>query len=379
MDYESFKEKFVEDLKQKKVYLTDENGEKIPLIDKATGLQKVDKQNRKQWKCKTIPANDWSSKENAKLWRKQIVEIINDVNLKMGMTENIWEHRSFKEQGLDIMPQIHLGEKASALERAGVCTIRGNINRKIIAGNMLIDAARAAYEQAKKSFETVKAIPVKLVETVKNEIIDMIHEVAKRNSNRLSLPIFKGKYLREISDRATFQKKDWMEGYVRKMGWTKFGEMMADKALLEERYDAMAKARSETEERIAYFEELLDLYKQYEPFIKNNKEQWALKGWARKKYERSHRTELYSYEYYRRRIKETIVEADRKITPKAWRRELAELQSKYKETQKPYSQMVQKLAAIEVLIHNKKDLTRMLENENGRQREMPMIDRNPSI
>jgi len=58
---------------------------------------------------------------------------------------------------------------------------------------------------------------------------------------------------------------------------------------------------------------------------------------------------------------------------------LAELQSKYKETQKPYSQMVQKLAAIEVLIHNKKDLTRMLENENGCQREMPMIDRNPSI
>ena len=33
--------------KQKKVYLTDENGERIPLIDKRTGQQKVDKQNRK--------------------------------------------------------------------------------------------------------------------------------------------------------------------------------------------------------------------------------------------------------------------------------------------------------------------------------------------
>ena len=28
-----------------------ENGEKIPVIDKKTGQQKVDKQNRKQWKC----------------------------------------------------------------------------------------------------------------------------------------------------------------------------------------------------------------------------------------------------------------------------------------------------------------------------------------
>ena len=36
--------------KQKKVYDLDENGEKIPVIDKKTGKQKVDKRNRKQWK-----------------------------------------------------------------------------------------------------------------------------------------------------------------------------------------------------------------------------------------------------------------------------------------------------------------------------------------
>ena len=45
--------------KQKKVYLTDDNGERIPIIDKKTGEQKVDKQNRKQWKCTTIKTNDW--------------------------------------------------------------------------------------------------------------------------------------------------------------------------------------------------------------------------------------------------------------------------------------------------------------------------------
>ena len=44
--------------KQKKEYLRDEKGERIPLIDKKTGQQKVDKQNRKQWKCVTIPTND---------------------------------------------------------------------------------------------------------------------------------------------------------------------------------------------------------------------------------------------------------------------------------------------------------------------------------
>ena len=42
--------------KQKKVYQR-ENGERIPAIEK-DGQQKVDKQNRKQWKCTTIQTND---------------------------------------------------------------------------------------------------------------------------------------------------------------------------------------------------------------------------------------------------------------------------------------------------------------------------------
>ena len=60
--------------KQRKEYLRDENGERIPLIDKETGQQKVDKQNRKQWKCTTVPVNDWNSKENARLWREDLAK-----------------------------------------------------------------------------------------------------------------------------------------------------------------------------------------------------------------------------------------------------------------------------------------------------------------
>ena len=40
-------------------------GERIPLIDKKTGQQKVDKQNRKQWKCQTVESTDGNSRENA--------------------------------------------------------------------------------------------------------------------------------------------------------------------------------------------------------------------------------------------------------------------------------------------------------------------------
>jgi hypothetical protein len=48
--------------KTKKVYVLDKNGERVPLIDKKTGQQKVDNRNRKQWKCQTVESTDWNSK-----------------------------------------------------------------------------------------------------------------------------------------------------------------------------------------------------------------------------------------------------------------------------------------------------------------------------
>lgn len=87
------------EVKQKKVYLTDENGERIPVIDKKTGQQKVDKQNRKQWKCTTIKTNDWDDQKYGKLWRKELTDAINNANAELGLTQDHWEHRSFKEQG----------------------------------------------------------------------------------------------------------------------------------------------------------------------------------------------------------------------------------------------------------------------------------------
>ena len=160
--------------KQKKVYLTDEQGERIPIIDKKTSQQKVDKQNRKQWKCKTVDTNDWNNRENAKIWRRDLADTINAVNQRIGETENFWEHRSFKEQGLDIEPQIHLGEKASAMERAGIHTIRGDINRRILANNAVIEQAKATYIHAKNALEAVKVKSQTVIQAVKNEILDMI-------------------------------------------------------------------------------------------------------------------------------------------------------------------------------------------------------------
>lgn len=250
--------------KQKKIYLRDENGERIPVIDEKTGQQKVDKQNRKQWKCTTEKTNDWDDQKYSKLWRAELANAINAANAELGMTENFWEHRSFKEQGLEIEPQIHLGEKASAMERAGIHTIRGDINRGIIERNTIIMNAKAMLEQAKKELEEIKAIPVKAVETVKairNEILDMIREVAKRNNDRLSLPVNKGKYISKVADRGELQKREFMGEFVHDMGWTTFEEMKAAKQSLAEEFDTLMESRTTKADRINYLTRLLEAHK----------------------------------------------------------------------------------------------------------------------
>ena len=63
----------------------------------------MDKRNRKQWKCQTIESTDWNSQENAKMWRKDLADTINATNEQLGIAVH-WEHRFFKEQGIDREP-----------------------------------------------------------------------------------------------------------------------------------------------------------------------------------------------------------------------------------------------------------------------------------
>ena len=273
------------------------------------------------------------------------------------------------------------------MERAGIHTIRGDINRGIIERNTIIMNAKAMLEQAKKELEEIKAIPVKAVETVKaikNEILDMIREVAKRNNDRLSLPVNKGKYISKVADRAELQKREFMEKFVHDMGWTTFEEMKAAKQSLTEEFDTLMESRTAKAERINYLSRLLEAHKDYAPYQEVNAEYWKLKkaeesnkgkggflGFAKKsvaqEYKMQHQSELNTYKFHRDILRGMIEEDDKKIKPKAWQKELDTLTKEYDETKKPYAQLVWRLASIEVLSHNRRDLERMLENEN-RQR-----------
>ena len=116
--------------KQKKEYILDRDGNKI-----------YDPKKR-SYKCKSIPATDWNEQTKAEEWRSAWAEICNQVLEQNGHAERI-DHRSYARQGIDQIPTVHLGVAAFQMEKRGIRTERGNLNREIEVSNQRLRQLKA--------------------------------------------------------------------------------------------------------------------------------------------------------------------------------------------------------------------------------------------
>lgn len=116
--------------KQKKEYILDPQGKKI-----------YDPKKR-QYKCRSVPATDWNEQTKAEEWRAAWAEICNQVLEQNGHAERI-DHRSYERQGIDQIPTVHLGVAASAMEKRGIRTERGDLNREIEITNQKLRQLKA--------------------------------------------------------------------------------------------------------------------------------------------------------------------------------------------------------------------------------------------
>lgn len=121
--------------KTKKVYVVDVNGNRVPLIDKKTGKQKVDKQNRKQWKRMTIEQKNLLDEKDFLLeLRKGWAD---ECNKHLSASQQI-DHRSNIARGIEDTPTIHEGYAARAMEARGELSERCQLNREIRRKNDLL-------------------------------------------------------------------------------------------------------------------------------------------------------------------------------------------------------------------------------------------------
>ena len=358
--------------KQKKVYDLDENGERIPVIDKKTGQQKVDKRNRKQWKCHTADSTDWNSQENAKMWRKDLADTINATNEQLGIALH-WEHRSFKEQGIDREPTIHIGAVANALERKGIQTERGNINREIIKRNMMLEQAKAMLELAKQEVRSVQYARIRnAAANVKNEVLEMLERVQEK-MGRLALPIVSAKYLAKIPNRDRVQDIDNAKSFLERNGITTFDQLEKYKTEKGREFDRQEQIFIPRWRRLEQLKALAKAYSDYEPYKAVYDMSKSLSGLKKMRYDKEHEHELAMYENTRADLKMLLSEGER-ITPKAWRTERERLEKEMPTLRNERARACHDLAFAEVISYNKANLERVEQNE-GRQQAVSRTKR----
>ena len=115
--------------KCRKVYDLDERGQRIP--DGKGG-----------WKNHREDTTDWNDKGNVELWRKAWADYVNRAQAAIGLSDRI-DHRSYKRQGIDKIPSVHLGVAAFQMEKRGIKTRKGDLNRQIAADNKLLKEIKA--------------------------------------------------------------------------------------------------------------------------------------------------------------------------------------------------------------------------------------------
>ena len=94
------------------------------------------------WKNHREDTTDWNDKGNVEIWRVAWAAYTNRALESAGRPERI-DHRSYKRQGIDKIPSVHLGPAASQMEKRGIRTDKGEVNRQIAADNKLLKEIKA--------------------------------------------------------------------------------------------------------------------------------------------------------------------------------------------------------------------------------------------
>ena len=122
--------------KSQKEYDLDENGERIRLPSGRYKTHKVD-------------LTGWNDKGNALLWRKAWADI-QTPTLNEPEARSVSTTGSNAERGIGEIPTVHMGVAACQMEKKGIATEKGELNRNIQKANRLIREIRAQIGKLKE-------------------------------------------------------------------------------------------------------------------------------------------------------------------------------------------------------------------------------------
>ena len=281
--------------KSKKEYVLDENGEKIRLPSGRYKTRKVD-------------LVDWNDRENAEVWRRAWANLANEFLAQNNRPERI-DHRSYERQGVEKIPTVHVGVSATQMEKKGIVTERGELNRNIKAANRILREIRRLVRGLKDWIAELKERKAALLEALTE---------ARVQASEPTIPQLLARYMEQRGEeRADWTSKGKLKGAVSDFNKAQAAmEFLRQKEIstvetLDRQLDGISEtavairdSMRKAERRIKDIDTLLSHIENYEKYKPVYREYAAI-GWKKQKEKiaEAHRSELDAYRAAARYVK----------------------------------------------------------------------------
>ena len=309
--------------KSRKVYDLDENGEKIRL---PSGRWKSHKEN-------TV---DWNDQSKAELWRKGWSDTVNRYLEDAGRTERL-DLRSYARQGIDKIPTVHMGAAVAYMEKKGIKTNIGNLNRDIKETNCIMQSIRQMIRHLKSwiaDLREKKAAIMEALEQVKEPTLpELLFRYLELRSGERAEWTSRGQLKGSVSD---FNRIEEALDFLKSKEITTVERLDRHLDEINEKAVFIRGGMKKAEKRIKTIDTILayiDKYEKYKPIHA----EYATIGWKKKKekFAENHREELNAYNaavrYFKANLKDNIynrkeLEDERKQLAAALPRQRKELE-----------------------------------------------------
>ena len=334
--------------KSKKEYILDENGEKVKLKNG-------------NYKTRKINTTDWNEQDKAEEWRKAWADITNKYLEENSIQEKV-DHRSYQRQGIEQIPTIHLGISATQMEKKGIATDRGNINREIKHQNMIL---REISRRIKALLNWIRGIGKK--GKAEN---DNIKSTLPSKENLLS--IFEN-LIRKKADSNNTDLEKYVEShqFLKEKKIASLSELKESIVTLRNKNYKTTRAIKDTEKKIDGKVQLID---QAEKYLKHKdiyKAYIKLKKSKREDFYSEHTAEIILFESARKYLKEHLGES-KTLNISKWKSELDTLKQEKKslynqilKIREEVGQAEKVKTCIEQLQKQEKRLSQVKRNELG--------------
>lgn len=298
---------------QKKEYILDKNGEKVKLKNG-------------NYKTRKIDTVDWNEQEKAEQWRKAWADITNKYLEENSIQEKV-DHRSYQRQGIEQIPTIHLGVSASQMEKKGIATDRGNINRGIKHQNMIL---REISRRIKALLNWIRGIGKE--------------EKAETDNLKSTLPpkenllLIFGNLIRKNADSHNADLERYIESYqfLKEKNIISVSELKESIVTLRDKNYKTTRAIKDTEKKIDDRIQLIDQAEKYLKHKDTYKAYTKLKKSKQDTFYNEHTTELILFESAKKYLKEHLGES-KTLNISKWKSEVITLR---KEKDSLYSQII---------------------------------------